>query len=136
MKKYILYGMFFLSACEPFVNSRGNVVISDQIGSFVIGKTTMSEVMQKCGSPSLQQDKTNLIYVGARSEVVAFKGNSMKDHSVFTLEFDQNNILKNIKRLDVSGTGIELKDEKFTQLLKDPEAEKVVVHRKPEIRSE
>ena len=121
--------MLLLSACQPFVNSRGNVVISDHIDSFVIGKTTMQDVIQKCGTPSLQLEKSVWIYAGARSEAMSFKGVSMKDCNVFKLSFDDKDVLKSIDRLKADGDGVKLDDSNYTRLISDSEAEAKVINR-------
>ena len=127
MKKSILCGMLLLSACQPFVNSRGNVVISDHVDSFVIGKTTMQEVIQKCGTPSLQSEKSVWVYVGARSEEQSFKGVSMKDCNVYQLTFDDKDVLKAIDTLNAEGDGVKLDDGNYTKLISDAEAESKII---------
>lgn len=84
----------FLVSCEPFVNSRGNVVIGKEVDSFIIGRTTMEDVLRSCGSPSLHKDNFTWIYIGGRSEEVSFKGIQMKERSVIKLIFDRNKVLK------------------------------------------
>lgn len=94
------FGFFFLvsslclAACEPFINSRGNVVAIKQVDSFTIGKTTMEDVIESCGTPSLHKNSFTWIYIGGRSEEVSFKDIEIKDRSIIKLVFDENKVLK------------------------------------------
>lgn len=93
-KKYLVVSLLFLAACEPSINSRGNVIAVKQVDAFVIGKTTMEEVLRSCGTPPLLKDNFTWIYVGGRSEEVSFQNIEVKDRSIVKLFFDKNRILK------------------------------------------
>ena len=93
-KSSLLVSLLFLASCEPIVNSRGNVIAIKQIDNFVIGKTTMEDVLKSCGTPSLHKNNFTWIYIGGHSEEVAFKNVEIKDRSVVKLIFDENKTLK------------------------------------------
>lgn len=114
--------MMFLSACQPFVDSRGNVVVSEHVNSFVIGKTTMDEVVRKCGTPSLHKDNFTWIYIGAKSEETSFKGIELKNQTVIKLIFDSNRILRDIKKLSPKDKDSILGDDEATSLITEAEA--------------
>ncbi len=125
MKNYLLCGILFISACQPFVNSRGNVVISEKLDSLIIGKTTMEDVIKLCGTPSLQQNEFTWIYTGAVSEETSFKGIKLKDKFVIKLIFDKNKILRDIKRKNLKTEDITLEDDKVAVLISEMEAKKL-----------
>ena len=93
-KDCLFVSLLFLASCEPFVNSRGNVVAIKHVDSFVIGKTTMEDVLKKCGTPSLHKNNFTWIYIGGHAKEVAFKNIEIKDRSVIKLIFDENKVLK------------------------------------------
>jgi len=93
-KSGLFVSLLFLASCEPFVNSRGNVVAIKQVDSFIIGKTTMEDVLRSCGTPSLHKNNFTWIYIGGRSEEVSFKNTEIKDRYVLKLIFDKNKVLK------------------------------------------
>ncbi len=125
LKRCLFFFLLFLVSCEPFVNSRGNVVIKKEIDSFVIGRTTMADVLKSCGSPSLHKDNFTWIYIGGRSEEVSFHGTQLKDRSVIKLIFDKNQILKNKVILHPSNKECSF-DEGFTELISNKEVESLL----------
>ncbi|MBO4405901.1 MAG: outer membrane protein assembly factor BamE [Alphaproteobacteria bacterium] len=111
----------FLASCEPFVNSRGNVVAEKHLGSFVIGQTTMEDVLKSCGTPSLHRDNFTWIYLGGRSEETSFRGVEMKDRTAIKLTFDANKVLKNKEVIRPSNSEFSF-DEETTDLISNKEA--------------
>lgn len=95
----LLVSFVFLMGCEPRTNARGNNLVSENIKKFEIGKTTTNDVLTMCGSPSLQRDRLNWIYIDATSEEVAFRKIQMKNQSVIELSFDDTGILKAINKV-------------------------------------
>ena len=118
----LFFFSLFLVSCEPFVNSRGNVVAEKEIGSFIVGKTTMEDVLRSCGSPSLHKDNFTWIYIGGRSEEVSFSGVQLKDRSVIKLIFDKNKVLKDKVMIRPSNEKYSF-DEEFTELISNKEVE-------------
>ncbi len=123
----LLRGCFFffslcLVACEPFINSRGNVIAAKEVDSFVVGRTTMEDVLKSCGSPSLHKDSFTWIYIGGRSEEVSFSGVQLKEHSVIKLIFDKNKVLKNKEIIHPSSKECHF-DREVTDLISNREAE-------------
>lgn len=119
--KYLLISSVFLASCEPFVNSRGNVIAEKHLESFVIGQTTMEDVLESCGTPSLHRDNFTWIYLGGRSEETSFKGVEMKGRAAIKLTFDKNKVLKNKEVIRPSNGGFSF-DEETTDLISDKEA--------------
>ena len=111
-----------LASCEPFVNSRGNVVAEKEAVSFVVGRTTMEDVLKSCGSPSLHKDNFTWIYIGGRSEEASFRGIQMKERSVVKLIFDKNKVLKD--KVIIHPTNKEYGfNEEVTDLISNKEVE-------------
>ena len=127
MSKIVFLSAFVsLVACQPFVDSRGNVVISEYVDSFVIGQTTTDEVIQKCGTPSLHKDNLTWIYISAKSEETSFKGIELKDQTVIRLTFDSNKILRDIKKWHPKDKDSFLDDSEATDLMTEAEANALV----------
>ena len=122
LKSCLFLVSLFLVSCEPFVNSRGNVVAAKEFGSFVIGRTTMEDVLRSCGSPSLHKDNFTWIYIGGRSEEVSFGGIQLKERSVIKLIFDKNKILRNKIIIHPMKEKYSF-DEEFTDLISNEEVE-------------
>ncbi|MBO7642143.1 MAG: hypothetical protein J6S86_03205 [Alphaproteobacteria bacterium] len=117
----LLVGSLLLASCEPFINSRGNVVAEKQFESFIEGRTTMEEVIESCGTPSLHKDNFTWIYLGGRSEETSFKGIEMKNRTMIRLTFDTNKVLKSKKIIRSSGNTYNF-DEEMTGLISNAEA--------------
>lgn len=120
-KHYLLISSVLLASCEPFVNSRGNVIAERQLESLIIGQTTMEDVLRSCGTPSLHRNNFTWIYIGGRSEETSFEGIEMKNRIVIKLTFDTNKILKN-KEIIRPTNGFEF-DEETTGLISNKEVE-------------
>lgn len=118
----LLFLSLYLTSCEPFINSRGNVIAEKEVGSFVIGRTTMEDVLRSCGSPSLHKDNFTWIYIGGRSEEISFGGTQIKDRSVIKLIFDKNKVLKD--KVIIHPTNKEYSfNEETTDLISNKEVE-------------
>ena len=130
MSRYILGLFLFLApcliSCEPFINSRGNMTILENVDSFIVGKTTMDEVLSKCGTPSLHKDNFTWIYISARSEEQAFHGVQMKNRVVVKLTFDSNRILKDVEKNSPKNIDSLLNDDEFTNLISEKEADNLI----------
>ena len=118
----LLIFSLFLTSCEPFINSRGNVVAVRQFESFVEGRTTMEEVLESCGTPSLHKDNFTWIYLGGKSEETSFRGVEMKDRTVIRLTFDVNRILKHKEIIHPLNDAYNF-DEEATNLISNTESE-------------
>lgn len=129
MRNCILFGLLLIAACEPIKNARGNMVIGEEVGSFVIGKTTMEDVLEKCGTPSLHRDDLSWIYFGANSEVTSFKGCELKDPKVIKLTFGEDKILKNIQKITPKDVEL-LTDDEYTILVTEGEVSRLVKPKK------
>ena len=129
MNKSILIGgaiLGLLSACQPIIHSRGNVTVEDHLNQFVVGKTTKADVVRMCGTPSLQKDHLTWIYVGAKSEDVAFHSIVMREKCVVKMTFDTEGILRSMRRIPLSDDAELQTDEEITQLITEQQAEKQI----------
>jgi outer membrane protein assembly factor BamE (lipoprotein component of BamABCDE complex) len=118
----LIYGLCFLAACQPRVNSRGNVIVEENFNSFVVGKTTTDDVLEKCGTPSLHKDNYSWIYVGSKVEEDAFNEVKSTHEFIVKMTFDHNKILRSIDKID-SGKRADLSiDEEITSLITDRQA--------------
>lgn len=127
MNKKRLLGFAVLAllvACQPRINSRGNVTVADNLDKFIVGRTTMSEVISMCGTPSLHKDNYTWIYIGAKSEEVAFHEVEMKDKCIVKMTFGTDKMLRSVDRIPLSDDSVVLQDESLTPLITDEYAKR------------
>lgn len=122
MKELMASVLFLLCVCgcHPKINSRGNITLAEKIDTFVVGKTKIIDVYNACGTPSLQIGNNVWIYMGARSEEIAFRDVEMTDKLTVRLTFDNKGLLRKIERLS-SDSRSEKRDadtEEVTELIK------------------
>ncbi|MDR1982426.1 MAG: hypothetical protein LBQ08_01345 [Holosporaceae bacterium] len=123
MKNYsLILALCFLAACQPRVNSRGNVTLEENFDSFVVGKTTMNDVLERCGTPSLHTDNYSWIYIGLRVEEDVFNDVKQTYRFVVKMTFDQNKVLKSIEKIDTPGDSNASMDEEITNLVNESQA--------------
>lgn len=124
MKAVLLTGfLLILCACQPKINSRGNVTLAEKLDTFVVGKTKADDVIEACGSPSLRKDELTWIYIGARSEEISFRDVQLKDKLVVRMTFDHNGILKSLENIIQKNTDRKIvADEEQTDLITDKQA--------------
>lgn len=93
---FLKFSLLFatLIGCESTINARGNNLFFENMQNFEVGKTTAQEIVDICGSPSLQQDNLNWIYIKAESEDIAFRKVEVKNQSVVKLRFNTKGVLE------------------------------------------
>ncbi|MDR2068237.1 MAG: hypothetical protein LBP41_04595 [Holosporaceae bacterium] len=106
-----------LAGCQPIVNSRGNVIVEENIAAFTVGKTSMADVLKRCGTPSLHKDDFTWIYIGSRSEEVAFGDVDLKNRFVVRMRFGSNKILQSVKIINPGESDEISADEEITNLI-------------------
>lgn len=122
MQKKALFVLLLLAACQPRIDSRGNVTVTEHIDEFVVGKTTMDDVISACGTPSLNKDGLTWYYIGAKSQEIAFQKVVMTDRYVVKMQFDRNRILRSIDKTPLPDTKILQADDEITDLVTDKRA--------------
>ncbi|MDR0968667.1 MAG: hypothetical protein LBL99_03495 [Holosporaceae bacterium] len=119
MKNYLfVLGLCFIAACQPRVDPRGNTTVEENFESFVAGKTTTNDVLEKCGTPSLHKDNYTWIYVGGKVEEGPFGSPKAIQKFIVKMIFDQNKILRSIEKIDPKENG-DFMDEKNTNLMSE-----------------
>jgi outer membrane protein assembly factor BamE (lipoprotein component of BamABCDE complex) len=108
-----------LASCQPQVNFRGNLIVEESFDTFVIGKTTASDVLRKCGTPSIHKDNFTWIYVGYMEEEDTLKNIKRVYEFIVKMTFDQNGLLKSVEKVDPKNNADILMDEEFTNLIDD-----------------
>lgn len=88
---------------------------------FIVGKTTMADVLRKCGTPSLHKDDFTWIYVGCRSEEVAFGSVDLKNRFIVRMRFGPNKILQSLEKINPRESDEIITDEGITNLISDKE---------------
>ncbi|MDR2106912.1 MAG: hypothetical protein LBO73_00040 [Holosporaceae bacterium] len=119
MRKKISAAAFcFLIACQSAVNTRGNIEAEEYLDGFIVGKTSMNEVLSKCGTPSLHRDNYSWIYVASTTEEDIFKNITPIREFVVKLVFDKNKILKSVQKISLpKDRGDIIMDEEITELI-------------------
>jgi outer membrane protein assembly factor BamE (lipoprotein component of BamABCDE complex) len=103
------------------------VTVEEHLGDFAIGKTTMDEVLTKCGTPSLLSDGRTWIYVGQKVEEDNLKNVRQTYQFIIRLTFDDNKILQSIDRAKPIGTdAIPSKSEEVIHLISEKRAKSMV----------
>lgn len=92
---------FMCVACESEKNIRGTDV-SDELKAMKIGKTHVSEIIERCGMPSLRSDKLTMIYVSNIANVSPFSAPELQNQKTVIIKIDENGILRNIDIRDAN----------------------------------
>lgn len=98
-KALVLGIALFVVGCQPRVDCRGSIDLKECVKAFVVGVTTMGDVIQRCGTPSLHVDDFTWIYMEARAEETSFSDVVLKDRMVVKMRFGRNKVLKSIEEV-------------------------------------
>ena len=93
-----------LSACEPTVANRGNILDADKVAEIKVGSSTREEVATKLGSPtqiSTFDDKV-WYYIGRRTEQVAFLDPAVVQQKAVEVRFDEAGVVTSVNNLDLA----------------------------------
>lgn len=96
--------VFFLSACEPTVANRGNILDNDKLGEIKAGESTREEVATKLGTPtqvSTFDDKT-WYYIGRQTEQYSFLDPDVVKQKAVEIRFDDNGVVTSVTDLDLA----------------------------------
>jgi outer membrane protein assembly factor BamE (lipoprotein component of BamABCDE complex) len=127
MNNYLLIcGLCLLAACQPVIDSRGNVTVEESFNDFKVGKTTMSDVLKKCGTPSLHRDNHSWIYVGLKVEEDRLKRIKPFYKFIVKMTFDQSKILRSIEKINSTNLEEVLINEEITKLISEQQARRKV----------
>ena len=98
---FLKFSLLFatLIGCESTINQRGNNLFFENMQNFEVGKTTAQEIVDLCGSPSLQRDNLNWIYIKAESEDIAFRKVEVKNQKVVKLKFNKQGVLEELEEI-------------------------------------
>lgn len=116
----VISSIFVLCSCQPRVDLRGNITLHEKYDGFVEGKTTCSDVLSVCGSPSLQRGHV-WIYIGHKSEEISFHKPELKERIIVRLTFDQNGLLKSKEKMDTNHLPDMPMDDGVTTIVNDAE---------------
>jgi outer membrane protein assembly factor BamE (lipoprotein component of BamABCDE complex) len=122
MKKAVfssVIALMILAGCQPVINSRGNIIVEENMAGFIVGKTTMADVLKKCGTPSLHKDDFTWIYIGSQSEEVAFGSVDLKNRFIVRMQFNVDKILQSLEKINPGESDEITTDEEITNLISD-----------------
>lgn len=95
---------FFLSACQPVVANRGNILDQDALAEIKTGSSTREEVATKLGSPTQIStfDEKIWYYIGRRTKQTSFFDPVVTDQKVVEVRFDDQGVVQQVKDLDLA----------------------------------
>jgi outer membrane protein assembly factor BamE (lipoprotein component of BamABCDE complex) len=106
-RQSLLCCLLLLTACQPMVANRGNILDPDALTQVVPGKTTREEVAAALGSPTEVGtfDEKVWYYVGRQTEQYSFfRPDVIKQHAI-EVDFDEEGIVASVKNLDLKEAG-------------------------------
>ena len=91
--------IFFIFACAPRVDVRGNLPHSDLIADIEVGHITKLEVTALIGSPSSISPfaADTWYYVSERTESFAFFSSEVMERKILAIRFDQNGVAREVE---------------------------------------
>ena len=97
-----IFLLFFSAACAPKVEMRGHQLTPSKLSSLKLGVSTMQDVIQNLGTPSLVAtfDSNIWYYIGTLKEGYAFFDKDIIEHQVVELSFDDKRVLSSLKKYD------------------------------------
>lgn len=128
MKKILLLGVLFLSACEKNIVHRGIKIDNDDYNfiksSYKQMKITKSEVIKKIGYPSILLTNSHWLYIFQEVKKQAFLIPQVIHSEVISLTFSDDNVLNGIskrilnhpKNLILDTQTTQIKDQNLTFL--------------------
>ena len=93
-----------LSACEPTIANRGNILDADKLSQVKSGVSTREQVIASLGTPtqiSTFDDKT-WYYVGRQTEQYSFLDPDVVKQQAIEVQFDDKGIVASITKLDLA----------------------------------
>lgn len=83
-------------ACSPIVETRGFLVDDDRMAGLAPGRSTAREVLGVLGTPTTVApfDDRTWLYIGQRTEKVAFFAPEVTERRVLVLRFDDTGLLQ------------------------------------------
>lgn len=100
----VFSALLFLTACEPTIASRGNLLDLDSLAQIKPGETTREEVAMLLGSPTAVStfDEKIWYYVGRQTEQYSFLSPDVIKQQAVEIDFNEQGIVTAAKNLDVS----------------------------------
>ena len=119
-----LAAAFLLSACSSdlFITHNGNMPSNERIAKVKVGNTK-NEVINKLGAPSsvVSLDQNTWIYMSSDIRRIAFMTPKEVKRDVLTIEFDKNNKVQKISRLNKDNeVEVDVCDDKTETLGHEP----------------
>lgn len=91
-----------LAACSPTKEVRGNLINQKTVASLEVGQTDQKTALELLGTPMSTStfDQKTWYYIGQKTERYGVYDTEVVEQQVIALNFDENGILSNIKKLD------------------------------------
>ena len=98
-------------ACSPIVDTHGFLVNDDRLAGIEPGRSTARDVLGTLGTPTTvaQFDDRTWLYIGQRTEKLAFFAPEITERRVLVLRFDETGLLEGMEDLSMDdGQYVEL----------------------------
>ena len=93
-----------LASCNPIREEKGYRIDAEQVAKLETGVTTKDNVLEMMGSPTsistFQEKGDAWYYIGKTTEHIAFLEKDVLEQHVLVIEFDDNEVIKEIKNYD------------------------------------
>lgn len=99
-----MIGLCLLTACEPVIANRGNIVDPEKLNDIKVGESTREDVATKLGTPtqtSTFDDKT-WYYIGRQTEQYSFLDPEVLKQQAIEICFDDKGTVTAVNNLDLS----------------------------------
>lgn len=112
---------FFMSACVPMTRDHGYVPLPEDVSSLVVGLDTRESVTERLGSPALSALRMNnrMYFVESTVRKLGARRPQVIRREVLALSFDQNDVLRNIERFDLSDGRVVPLEQRVTESIED-----------------
>ncbi len=101
----LAFSAAILDGCTPQRDNNGNIPLVEVVEAIKPGKHTRDEVATMLGSPSARatfEQEQAWYYIGKRTETLAFFTPEVLEHRVLEIRFDDQGIVKEVKRHDAT----------------------------------
>jgi outer membrane protein assembly factor BamE (lipoprotein component of BamABCDE complex) len=105
---------FGLTACEPVIAERGNMVDPDRLKTITVGSSSKDDVIKAIGSPTAMGtfDENAWYYMGQRTSQESFFDPEVTDRRIVEIDFDKDDKVTKIKQSGLgTGNDIEMVDQ-------------------------
>ena len=101
----VAVGLIGVAGCSPTRVQRGHIVEEQKIEQIRVGETSKNDILRLLGSPTTTStfDENTWYYIGSVTEKQGFMDRKVLERDVLELQFDNNNTLLAMRKIDNQG---------------------------------